>query len=176
MKEDTSVWPSRLEPLCVGRVGQHRRGQVRASHGLAGAPGRHRRWIDLEAELVQAGGHGLGPPFAIAPGLQQPGGQHRVVVVDAVAEDVQVLEFPVHGGDLRGGHDLDAVLGPGGQGLVDPVHRVVVGQREKLHSGLCRRRHHTLRRQLTVGVDGVGLKVECRNAHGANISGRQAKE
>ena len=70
----------------------------------------------------------------------------------------------------------DAVLGAGGQRLVDPVHRVVVGEREQLHSGLGRRRHHALRRQLAVGVDRVGLKVECRNAHGAKISGRRARE
>jgi hypothetical protein len=90
----------------------------------------------------------------------QAGRQARVAVVDAVAEDVQVLAELVHGRQLDRGHDADLVLGGGGQRLADPVDGVVVGEREHLHAGARGGRDDRARGQRPVGERGVRLQVE----------------
>ena len=55
------------EPLGVGGMRQHRGGQVRPADRLAGRLARlDRRRVDLEAELAQAVGHGVGAALAVA--------------------------------------------------------------------------------------------------------------
>jgi hypothetical protein len=81
-------------------------------------------------------------------------------VVDAVAEDVQVVAVPVERGDLGRGDDAHAVLAAGGERLVDAVDRVVVGQREQLHPGGRRPGHDFGRGQRAVGVKRMRLQVE----------------
>ena len=87
-------------------------------------------------------------------------------MVDPVAEDVEVLVVAVDRRDLGGGHHPDAVHRTGGQGLVDPVDRVVVGQREQLHAGVRGVLHHLGGGQVTVRVERVRLQIEGRGGHG----------
>ena len=73
-------------------------------------------------------------------------------MVDAVAEDVQVLTGRVNRGQLGGRHDAHAELGAGAERLVDAGGRVVVGQGEQPHAGERREAHDLGRGELAVGV------------------------
>jgi hypothetical protein len=137
---------------------EHGGRQVRAPDRLAGRLARlDRGWVDLEAELAQPARHRVRAALAVGAGVEQTLAQQGAAVVDAVAEHVQVLVLPVDRRDLGGGHDTHAVDRAGGEGLVDPVHGVVVGQREQLHAGRGGVLDHLGGRQLAVGVERVRL-------------------
>ena len=55
---------------------------------------------------------------------------------------------------------------PGGERLVDAVDRVVVGQREQLDARRGGVLDHLGGRQLAVGMERMGLKIEGRGGHG----------
>ena len=90
----------------------------------------------------------------------------RVAVVDAVAEDVEVLVGAVDRRDLGRGDDRTPCSRAGGERLVDAVDGVVVGQRQQLDAGGGGVGDDLGGRQLAVGVDGMGLEVERRCGHG----------
>ena len=151
----------RLQPLGVGRVRQHRGGEMRAADRLARRlAGVDRRRIDLEAELAEARGHGVGAALAIEARVEQALAEQLRAVVDAIAEHVQVLVLTVDRGDLGGRHHLHAVERPGRQRLVHPVHGVVVGERQQPHAGRGRVLHHLGRGERSIGVQRVRLEVE----------------
>jgi hypothetical protein len=83
-------------------------------------------------------------------------------VVDAVAQDVEVLAQLVDGGDLDGGNHRDAVLGARGDRLADPVDRVVIGQRQQPHARRARRRDDLGGLERPVAAHGVRLQVKAR--------------
>ncbi len=146
------------EPPGVRGVREHRRGQMRAPDRLARRLARvDRGGVDLEAELPEPVRHRVGAALAVRAGVEQALAQQRAAVVDSVAEDVQVLVGAVDGRDLGGGHDPNAVDGARGEGLVDAVDRVVVGQRKQLHTGRGGVLDHLGGRQLAVGVERMRL-------------------
>jgi hypothetical protein len=154
------------EPRGVVGVLEHRLRQVRPAHRLAGglALGERRR-VDGEAELLEPLRHGVRPALAIGARVAQALLEQRAAVVDPVPEHVQVLVLPVHGRDLGGGRDAHSVEGPGRERLVHAVHRVVVGEGEQLHAGLCGVRHHVGHRKRAVGVERMRLEIERRRVH-----------
>ena len=155
-----------LQPLLVGGVLEHRRRQVGTAHGLAGGLARlDRLRVDLVAQLVELRAHPLRAALAVGAGVAQPLEQHGVVVVDPVAQHVKVLVVVVDRGDLGGGHDGDRLLGAGAQGLVDTIHRVVVGQRHQLDPGLRGALHHIGGLEQAIGVEGVRLEIESGPRH-----------
>jgi hypothetical protein len=89
----------------------------------------------------------------------------RVGLVDAVAEDVQVLVLVLHAGDLDGADEPDAVRGRDLARLGDAVDGVVVAEREELDAGLRRALDHLAGGQGAVGVQGVRLQVERGTGH-----------
>ena len=97
------------QPLRVGGMVERRLREVRPPDRRPAAPRVERR-VELEAELAQRVGH----PVARAPRGRRGSAssaleQRRVGVVDAVAEDVEVLVLAVDRGELGRGHDADAV-------------------------------------------------------------------
>jgi hypothetical protein len=142
-------------------------GEVRAPDRLARrAALLEHRVVDRPSQLLERLAHPVrarGSVVAVAGELGQEVG---VVVVEAVAEDVQVLELVLHAGDLRRRHDRDAADGLCGRDrLVDAVDRVVVGQREQLDAGLLGEADDLGGGQRAVGVDRVRLQVERGRAH-----------
>jgi hypothetical protein len=139
-------------------VREHRGREVRTPDRLPGCLARlDRSGVHLEAQLAQPLRHGVRAALAVGPRVEQPLGQQRAAVVDPIAEHVQVLVVAVDGRDLGGGHHPDAVDGTRGEGLVHPVDRVVVGQREQLHTGRRGVFDHLGGRQLAVGVQRMRL-------------------
>ena len=85
---------------------------MRAADRLAGRRGAHaaaRRRARSPSSRSRSA-ISLDPPGAVAAEVVQRGEQVRVVVVELVAEDVQVLVLAVHGRQLGGGGERDAVL------------------------------------------------------------------
>ena len=77
--------------LVVG-VGEHGGSEVGAPDRLAGgAARRERRVVDRVAGVGEQAGHSFGTQLAVRARLVQALEQARVAVVDAVAEDVEVL-------------------------------------------------------------------------------------
>jgi hypothetical protein len=115
----------------VGGGGQDGFGEVRTADGLAGGDaGVELVFVQLEAELLQRGGHAQGAVLAVGEELGELLGEHRAGVVDVVAEDVQFAgdwRVLVNGGDLDGGDDAHAETLAGGDGLGDAADGVVVG-------------------------------------------------
>jgi hypothetical protein len=109
--------PDRLARLCAGR-----------QHGL----------VELELELTQGVGHCPGSPQALRPIAVEPGPEVRVLRVEPVAEDVEILGAPVERRDLDPGDEPDAPTLGFGCGLGDAVDRVMVGEREQLDARLRR--------------------------------------
>ena len=68
------------------------------------------------------------------------------MVVQAVAEDVEVLPLTVDRRELRRGNQAEAASRRRLERLVDAVHRVMVGQREELHARRVRPGDHLRRR------------------------------
>jgi hypothetical protein len=148
-------------------------GEVRAADGpVRGAARGERLLVERPAQLVQRGGHPVGAAQAVGAVVGQGGEQLRVAMVDAVAEDVEILVRRVDRRDLDRGHDADPDLARGGQRLLDSVDRVVVGEREHLDPGRRRPTHDLRRRERPVGVRRVRLQVEPR--HGLSRSRRGA--
>ena len=156
------------EALGVGRMGEHGAGEVGAADRLARrAARRERRVVDRVAVAPQELRHPLGASLAVGARVEQALEQPRVVVVDPVAEHVQVLVGPVDRRDLGRRQQADAGCGRGRERLVDPVDGVVVGEREQLDAGGDRRRHDRPGLELAVGVARVRLQIERR--HGVEV-------
>ncbi len=156
------------ESVRVGRMLQDRLREVRAADRLAGVAAlREHRVVHLPAELLQLRAHSLRAQLAVRARVAQPLCEHRVVMVDPVAEDVQVLVAAEHRGDLGGGDDRHAVLGAGRDRLVDAVDGVVVREGEQLDAGSRCVRDDLRGRQGPVGVQRMGLKLVRGEAHGA---------
>ena len=82
------------------------------------------------------------------------------MVIDEVAEHVQVLLVAVDRGDLDGRNEADAQFRAGVQRLRDAVDGVVVAQREQLDARFRRGRDHPVRLEGSVRVERVALEVE----------------
>ena len=91
-----------------------------------------------------------------------------MVVVDRVAEDVEVLVIGVERRELGRRDEADAVHARRGQRLVDAVDGVVVGQREQLDPVRGRARDDVSRRERPVADRGMRLQVELGPAHAAS--------
>jgi hypothetical protein len=104
------------------------------------------RQLEREPARAQGFGHAHRARGAVGAEGAERVEQRRGVVVDEVAEDVEVLALPVEGRELDGGHDAQAASQARLQRLVDAVHRVMVGQRQQLHAGVGRRGHDGPRR------------------------------
>ena len=159
------------EPLRVARVGEHGGGEMRPADRLAGGLARlDRSRVDREPERAQLVRHRIGTTLTVGASVLEAVAQKRAAVVDPVAEHMQVLVLPVHGRDLRGGHDPHTVNGAGSERLIDPVDRVVIGEREQLNP----RRRGVLddlgSRKRPVRMERVGLKIERRGRHGGHHS------
>ena len=103
------------QPRGVGRVREHRVGQVRAAERLAGGLARPQVGaVELEAELLEPVGHRPDAAAAVGAEVGERLAQHRVVVAQLVAADVQVLELARHGRELGAGHAAEPVLARGG--------------------------------------------------------------
>jgi hypothetical protein len=72
--------------------------------------------------------------------------KRRRPVIDPVAEDVQVVPVPIEGRQLDRRDEAEAASQARLQRLVDAVHRVMVGQREQLHTRVGRGRGDRPRR------------------------------
>ena len=139
-------------------MGEDGRSQVRAADRLARRLAcLDRSRVHLEAELAKPVRHRVGPALAVRACVEQALAQQAAAVVDPVAEHVQVLVLAVHGRDLCGRDDADSVHGAGGERLVHAVDRVVVGEREQLHTGQGGVLDHLGSGQLAVGVKRVRL-------------------
>ena len=131
------------QPRPVGLVADHGRRQVGATDRPTGCPQPlDPDPVDGEAELVERGEHPVGPQPPLGPGRGELAQQIGVVRVDPVGQDVAVVAGLGQGRDLAAGDDPDAVLGPGGERLVNPLQGVVIGQGEQAHPGR-RRPGHT---------------------------------
>ena len=172
----------RLQAGGVGRRREDRLGQVGAADRLVGGdPLLDLGFVELEAGLLQRGGHPQRALLAVGEELGQPLGEPGTGVVDVVAEDVQ---FQRRGPAVVDGRDLDGRDHPHaqaiarGEGLRDAADGVVVGQREQLHAGLGGAGHHLRGGEGAVGVGGVRLQVEPwrhrRRSLSDGLSGRRA--
>ncbi len=160
---ERSASPSERKPLGIGRVAHHRVGQVRAPDRLALGPAAGELGlVELVAQLAQRVGHRLGALLAIrAPGVQALA-QRGIVVVDQVAQHVQVLLAAVDRGDLHRGNQPHAEAGGRLGGGLHPVDAVVVAQRQQLDAGLGGGGDHLPWLERAVGVQRVALQIEGR--------------
>ena len=110
-----------------------------------GAPPRSGN-VELEPGLAQRVGHAVRAPLAVGPEPGERVEERAAAVVDAVAEDVQVLPLAVDRRELRRRDQAEAASRRRLERLVDAVHRVMVGEREQLHARGVRRRDHGRRR------------------------------
>lgn len=106
--------------------------------------------LEREAEFAQRVDHGPRAAIAVGAVAMKPLGEAGIVMVDAVAEDVQVTPAGVDRGDLNRGDHANPKLGGGLHRLFDPVNRVVVSQREQLDAGRDGQRDDLARRQRAV--------------------------
>jgi hypothetical protein len=118
--------------------------------------------VDRPATFSQRVGHPRDACVAVFAELGERGQERAMLVVDPVAEQVEVLLRTVQGRDLDRRDDPHAVSAPGGQRLFDAVDGVVIGQREQLDARRRGARDDLRGRQLSVGVTGVRLQVEGR--------------
>ncbi len=121
----------RFQSLAVR--GDRRRREVRAPERAARGEARvELRPVGLEAQVAQERGHALDPVGAVGAPVRQALAERLVVVVDAVAEDVEVLPEIVDGRQLDRRHEVDLARARGRERLVDAVDRVVVRERQQL--------------------------------------------
>jgi hypothetical protein len=121
------------EAVRVRRVVEDRLGEVRAADRRARrAAGVKRRAVDMQAARLERVRHLVRARRAVGTARPQRLPQLGVLVVDEVPAQVQVPAVGVEHAQLHGGDDPDAVHRPGGQRLVDAVHRIMVGEREQL--------------------------------------------
>ena len=104
---------------------------------------------------------------AIGTELGQRLEQARGVVVDEVAEHVEVLAVAVERGELDGGDHAEAVSRARLQRLVDAVHRVMVGERQQLHARVGGGRDHIARGG---SAPSEHVECDCRSNAGAPIA------
>ena len=130
---------------------------ARARGGLAGAQVRA---VELEAELLQPVGHRPDAPAAVGAEVGERVQQHRIVVAQLVAADVEVLELARDGRQLGPGHAAQAVLARGGERLADAVDRVVVGEGHGPQARGRRVGDDVGGGEGAVGVHGVRLEIE----------------
>jgi hypothetical protein len=100
--------------------------------------------------------------FPIVPPGAQPLPQHLVVVVDRVAEHVEVLHGAVDRRDLDGGDQPHPELRGGVGRVLHPIDRVVIAECEQLDAGGGCRLDHFARSQGSVRVARMALQVERR--------------
>ena len=74
-------------------------------------------------------------------------------MIDAVAEQVQILADGIDNRDLGRRDDLDPMFLPGGERFVGPGERVMVAERCELHAGLGGLGDHVGGNQRSVGMD-----------------------
>ncbi|MDQ3609456.1 MAG: hypothetical protein M3459_11225 [Actinomycetota bacterium] len=142
-------------------MAEHCAGQVRPPEGQPGPTALVQLVAgQRETQLLQAVGHGQHAALAIGAQVGQRGDQVRRLVVDRVGNHVQLLVSAVDSGELHGGHHAHALAPPAGQRLPDPIHRVVVGQREHLDPGRGGAGDHLGGLQRAVGARRVRLAVE----------------
>jgi hypothetical protein len=121
------------EAVRVRRVVEDRPGEMRAADGRARrAAGVQRAAVDVQAARLERVRHLVRARRTVRAAGSQRLPQLGVRVVDEVPAQVQVTAVGVQHAQLDGGDDPDAVKRPGGQRLVDAVHRVMVGEREQL--------------------------------------------
>ena len=157
------VEPGRAQQLGVAR--DRGGGEVRAADRAADRPARlELAGVRRQAELVEHRDHAVDPRRPVGAPLDEPARERRVGVVDAVAEDVEVLAERVDGRELDRRHDGDRVALGGGQRLGHAVDRVVVGEGEQPHAGSGRRGDDGGRFERPVRADRVRLEVEGRRA------------
>ena len=145
-------------------MGEHGGREVRASDRLArGAASGERRVVDRISAGHQQGGHPVGSRFPVRTSPVQALAQARIVVVDSVSENVQVLVGPIDGRDLDRREQTDPVQGSCLECLVDPIHGVVIAECEQLDPGGCRGSDDLGGSEVTVGVAGVRLQVDARH-------------
>jgi hypothetical protein len=124
----------------VGRMVESSLSEVRP------ADRRALREVELEAAIAQRLGHADGAGRAIGAERGQRTEQRDGLVVDEVAEDVEVVELPVDRRELDRRHEAEAKSRARLHRLVDAVHRVMVGERQQLHARVGRRRYDGTRR------------------------------
>ncbi len=148
-----------------------------AADRLAGGDARvELLFIELEAELLERGGHAQRALLAVGEEFGEPRSEHGACVVDAVAEDVQFAgdrRTLVDGRDLDRGHDPHAIALTRGDRLGDAADRVVVGQRQQLHARVRGALDHLRGWQGAVGVGGVRLQVEAGRHGGQRMRSLQ---
>jgi hypothetical protein len=120
----------------VGGMVERRLGEMRTADGVAP------RQVELQPGLAQRFGHPLRAGGAIGAEGREGVEQDRGVVIDQVAEDMEVLGAFVEGGDLDPAYESQAARSARFHRLVDAVHRVMVGERQQRHAGVRGRRHH----------------------------------
>ncbi len=98
--------------------------------------------LELEPGLAERVGHAMGTPLAVGPEPGERVEERAAAVVDAVAEDVQVLPLAVDRRELRRRDQAETASRRRLERLVDAVHRVMVGEREQRHARGVRRRDH----------------------------------
>ena len=97
--------PLDAQPVGVARLLEHRTRQMRPPDRAAGGPlGIDYALVEIEPQVEQRARHPLGPDAPVGLELLERAKQRRVVVIDPVAEDVQVL---ARDGFLVGSHGID---------------------------------------------------------------------
>ena len=101
--------PLLAQPVGVGRVLQHRLGEVRAAERGARPLARLEAGaVEHEAELLEPVGHRVDAAPAVGAEVGERVAQRRVVVAQLVAEHVQVLEVALDRRQLGGGRAAHA--------------------------------------------------------------------
>jgi hypothetical protein len=102
--------------------------------------------LELESAGAQGVGHPPGAGGPVGTELGQRLEQARGAVVEPVAEQVEVLPVVVERRELDRRDHAESVSRARLERLVDAVHRVMVGERQQLHSRLRGGRHDVARR------------------------------
>jgi hypothetical protein len=97
--------------------------------------------VELQTAVAQRLGHADGARRAVGTEGGEGTEERDGPVVDEVAEDVQVLDVAVDRRELDRRHEAEATSRARLHRLVDAVHRVMVGERQQLHSRVRGRRH-----------------------------------
>ena len=100
-----------------------------------------------EVEVPELCRHGVGAVVAVLAEVVERVEEVGRLVVQPVAEDVEVLVVAVQGGELGRGDELDVVVDCRFRCFLDPADGVVVGQGEQLDARVRGRLHDLRRRQ-----------------------------
>ena len=112
----------RAEPSAIRRMTDDRLGEVRAADRLAGvgAPRQH-VVVEVEPQFPERLGHPCRPAAAVTAEILERGAELGLLVIDPVAEDVQVASVDVECRDFNPGHEADAGRGRGDASLGDAI-------------------------------------------------------